>query len=174
MFDDRLEIYSPGGMADGTMIQERNIDNVPSTRSNPIIAEIFHRLDYIERRGSGLKKIRSETENLYAYTEEFVPEFRSTTTAFHVIFRNMNYDLHGANQVTGQVTGQVADDDNRIASLANFCALTRTRKEMQEFIGITSRDHFKKTFLIPMLDEGWLRMTIPDKPNSSKQKYIKV
>ncbi|MDR2266825.1 MAG: putative DNA binding domain-containing protein, partial [Christensenellaceae bacterium] len=57
MYDDRLEIYSPGGMFDGTLIQERNIDIVPSRRRNPIIAEIFHRLGFIERRGSGLKKI---------------------------------------------------------------------------------------------------------------------
>ena len=49
MYDDRLEVYSPGGMADGTLIQECDIDDVPSTRRNPIIAEMFHRLDYIER-----------------------------------------------------------------------------------------------------------------------------
>jgi ATP-dependent DNA helicase RecG len=65
MYDDRLEVYSPGGMPDGTLIQERDIEDVSSTRRNPIIAEIFHRLDYIERRGSGLKKICDETSYLY-------------------------------------------------------------------------------------------------------------
>lgn len=39
IFDDRLEIYSPGGMADGTMIQDRNIDYVPSERRNPLLAD---------------------------------------------------------------------------------------------------------------------------------------
>ena len=92
MYDDRLEIYSPGGMADGTLIQEREIDKVPSTRRNSIIAEMFHRLDYVERRGSGLKKIRTETSHLFGYAEEYAPEFRSTPTAFHVILKNMNYD----------------------------------------------------------------------------------
>jgi ATP-dependent DNA helicase RecG len=81
MFDDRLEIYSPGGMPDGTLIQERDIEEVPSTRRNPIISEIFHRLDFVERRGSGLKKIRNETANLYGYTDDFAPKFRSTRTA---------------------------------------------------------------------------------------------
>ena len=33
MFDDRLVIYSPGGMPDGTQIQERDIDDIPSTLS---------------------------------------------------------------------------------------------------------------------------------------------
>jgi ATP-dependent DNA helicase RecG len=171
MFDDRLEIYSPGGMADGTLIQEREIDSVPSTRRNPVIAEIFHRLDYVERRGSGLKKIRNETENLHNYTEEFAPEFRSTPTAFHVILKNMNYDLHGS---TEQVTEQVTEQDNRINSLIEFCASPRTRKEMQEFIGIASRVHFNYTYLVPLLESEQLRMTIPDKPNSRNQKYVKT
>jgi ATP-dependent DNA helicase RecG len=171
MFDDRLEIYSPGGMADGTLIQEREIDNVPSTRRNPIIAEIFHRLDYVERRGSGLKKIRNVTENLYGYTVEYVPIFLSTPTAFHVILKNMNYDLHGS---TEQVTEQVTEQDNRFNSLIEFCASPRTRKEMQEFIGIASRVHFNYTYLVPLLESEQLRMTIPDKPNSRNQKYVKT
>jgi ATP-dependent DNA helicase RecG len=91
MFDDRLEIYSPGGMPDGTLIQERDIEEVASTRRNPIISEIFHRLDFVERRGSGLKKIRNETANLYGYTDAFAPKFKSTRTAFHVTLKNMNY-----------------------------------------------------------------------------------
>jgi ATP-dependent DNA helicase RecG len=165
MFDDRLEIYSPGGMPDGTLIQERELDAIPSTRRNPIIAEIFHRLDYIERRGSGLKKIRLETSYLYGYTEEYAPEFRSTPTAFHVTFKNMNYNLHGK---AGQDTGQ----DNRFAALLDYCVSLRTKKEMQGFIGIASREHFEKTFLKPLLNAGQLRMALPDKPNSRNQKYV--
>jgi ATP-dependent DNA helicase RecG len=132
MFDDRLEIYSPGGMPDGTLIQEREIDDITSTRRNPIIAEIFHRLDFVERRGSGLKKIRLETSYLYGYSKDYAPEFRSTSTAFHVIFKNMNYYLHDAtSQDAGQDTGQDAGQDNRVISLLEFCTEPRTRKEMQ-------------------------------------------
>ena len=62
IFDDRLEIYSPGGMYDGTLIQDRDIGNVPSKRRNPVVADIFSRLDYMERRGSGFKKIMQAYE----------------------------------------------------------------------------------------------------------------
>ena len=58
MFDDRMEIYSPGGMYDGSFIQNIDIDNVPSRRRNPIIADIFNRLGCMERRGSGFRKIK--------------------------------------------------------------------------------------------------------------------
>ena len=56
IFDDRMEIYSPGGMPDGTLIQDRNIQGVPSIRRNPVLADIFARLGYMERSGSGLSK----------------------------------------------------------------------------------------------------------------------
>ena len=171
MFADRLEISSPGGMPDGTIIQEQDIEKVLSTRRNPIIAEIFHRLDFVERRGSGFKKIHETTAELYNYTDYFAPDFVSTRTAFHVILKNMNYDLHGS---TTQVTTQDAMQDERTERLLDFCSEPRTRDEMQQFIEIANREHFRKMILKPLLDSGKLEMTIPDKPNSRNQKYIKV
>jgi len=53
IFDDRLEIYSPGGMYDGSLVQNLHTDRIPSRRRNPIIADMFNRLSYMERRGSG-------------------------------------------------------------------------------------------------------------------------
>jgi ATP-dependent DNA helicase RecG len=174
MFDDRLEIYSPGGMPDGTLIQERDIEEVPSTRRNPIISEIFHRLDFVERRGSGLKKIRNETANLYGYTDDFAPKFKSTRTAFHVTLKNMNYDLHSDLSYNKQVAGQVTGQEDRAEKLLEYCNTPKTRREMQEFIGIASREHFNKTVLLPLLESGKLKMTIPDKPNSRNQKYVRT
>jgi ATP-dependent DNA helicase RecG len=73
MYDDRLDIYSPGGMVDGSLIQDWDIETVPSIRRNPTVADIFHRLDFAERQGSGLKRIREETSLLAGYTEENEP-----------------------------------------------------------------------------------------------------
>lgn len=52
MYDDRLEIYSPGGMMDGRLIQQLNPLTVPSKRRNPLLADFFSRLGLMERRGS--------------------------------------------------------------------------------------------------------------------------
>lgn len=91
IFDDRLEIYSPGGMYDGTLIQDRDIDNVPSKRRNPVVADIFSRLDYMERRGSGFKKIMQAYEVEPNYTEDKKPVFYSNATEFRVILKNLNF-----------------------------------------------------------------------------------
>ena len=171
MYDDRIDIYSPGGMYDGSLIQELDIEKVPSIRRNPIVADIFNRLDFSERQGSGLRKIREETSHLYGYTEEHEPEFLSTPSAFHVTMKNMNYDLRsGSTQVSTQVTTQ----DERTKRLVEFCSEPRTRDEMQQFVGIETREYFRRVILKPLLDSKILKMTIPDKPNSRNQKYVKA
>lgn len=104
MYDDRLEIHSPGGMYQGKPIQDCALDEIESIRRNPVIADLFHRMKYMERRGSGLKKILDETAKLPGYTDELKPQFRSTSTSFFVVLKNVNYMTSDAPQVTPQVT----------------------------------------------------------------------
>jgi ATP-dependent DNA helicase RecG len=96
MYDDRLEITSPGGMYKGRAVQEQDIENIESERRNPILADLFHRMRYMERRGSGLKKILDETKNLPGYTDGLKPKFRSDTS-FRVVIFNVNYKADGIN-----------------------------------------------------------------------------
>ena len=93
IFDDRMEIYSPGGMPDGSLIQERDPLMVPSTRRNPVLADIFNRLGYMERKGSGFGKIIGGYEFQINYNESTKPSFRSDRYQFTVIMPNLNYDV---------------------------------------------------------------------------------
>lgn len=86
MFDDRLEIYSPGGMIDGSTLEGKDLMSIPSRRRNPVLADIFSRLNFMERRGSGFKKI------LGAYGEsQKKPEFKTDFGNFLIVFPNENY-----------------------------------------------------------------------------------
>ena len=107
MFDDRMEIYSPGGMLDGRKVQDLDLRNVSSRRRNPIIADIFNRLKYMDRRGSGFKKILDSYEFQEHYTEEMKPEFRSSNSEFWLILRNLNYNL---NNIGNDLSAQIADN----------------------------------------------------------------
>ena len=106
IYDDRLEIYSPGGMYDGTFVQDLNPLNVSSTRRNPIIADVFARMDLMERRGSGLRKIIEAYEAEENYKEELKPEFKSTESSFITILKNLNYDTQNVTQNVTQNDGQ--------------------------------------------------------------------
>ncbi len=92
MYDDRLEITSPGGMADGIPIQDRDPLTVTSTRRNPLLADVFERLGLMERKGSGFGKIISAYEFQVNYNEKKKPIFRSDRSNFAVILPNLNYN----------------------------------------------------------------------------------
>ncbi len=67
--------------------------------------------------------------------------------------------------LTAQVTAQV------IAQVVWHCRLPRFANEIMEFLGLKHRKTFRVNYLQPLMEAGWLEMTIPDKPTSSKQKY---
>ena len=80
-----------GSLYDGTLIQERDINTVASCRRNPVIADVFAQMDFMEKRGSGLRKICRESAILPNYKEERKPTFRSEGTVFYTVFKNVNY-----------------------------------------------------------------------------------
>ncbi|MCD8018397.1 MAG: hypothetical protein LUF92_02080 [Clostridiales bacterium] len=93
IFDDRLEIYSPGGMFDGTIVQDQDTDHIASKRRNPVIADIFSRMHFMERRGSGFRKIKADYRHAVNYLPEVEPKFVSTSTSFFVTLYNLNYGV---------------------------------------------------------------------------------
>jgi len=93
MYDDRLEIYSPGGMYDGSIVQNLDTDRIPSRRRNPIIADVFNRMNYMERRGSGFKKIKGDYRKEVNYKKSLEPKFYSDDKSFWVTLYNLNYNV---------------------------------------------------------------------------------
>ncbi len=191
MFDDRLEIVSPGGMVEGIPVQDYDIDHIPSMRRNPVLADIFSRLDYMERSGSGLGKIRDAQIHSANFVPEKTPVFYSDRTHFMLTIPNLNYknekiksilEEHVRDQVGDQVRGQVRVQVRgqvreqvvgqvTVGEIINYCKLPRTRSEIQDYCGLVSRRSFNENHLKPMLEAGILKMTIPDKPNSKNQRY---
>ena len=89
MYDDRLVIYSPGSMPEGHIIQDTNIDCIPSIRRNPVIADIFAQLGYMERKGSGMGKILDPYRAQPFFSERMLPTLYSDRSQFTVTFPNM-------------------------------------------------------------------------------------
>ena len=89
MYDDRMVIYSPGSMPEGRLIQTMNLEDIPSVRRNPVIADIFAQLGYMERKGSGMGKIIKPIKALPYFEENMLPTFFSDRAQFTVTFPNM-------------------------------------------------------------------------------------
>jgi ATP-dependent DNA helicase RecG len=90
-------------------------------------------------------------------------------------------------QVAGEVTGEVSDQATRQvpdkhptstrqvtpqeASVLKATVNPSSRSALQQASALRNREHFMDSVLKPLLTNGLLEMTIPDKPRSSKQKY---
>lgn len=79
-------------MMDGRLIQHLDPMNVPSKRRNPLLADFFNRLELMERRGSGMKKIVKEYKHFEKFPGYKAPEFKSNSGEFHVTLWNLNYN----------------------------------------------------------------------------------
>jgi len=134
MYDDRLEIVSPGGMPDGKRIQDLNIDDVASIRRNPVICDIFSRLRLMERRGSGLRKIIDQ------YPENAAPSFRSTEQSFVVTLKNLNHE-----KVSTTLGDEVGVENGDDISIGNNVVMILSA--ISEEPGITQKNLASKTGL---------------------------
>jgi len=91
----KLSTYiGEGGMPDGRNIQDVDLRTVPSVRRNPLLADVFNRLGYMERQGSGLGKILDGCKNAENFTKKKSPVFYSNRAEFTLSFRNMNYGVN--------------------------------------------------------------------------------
>ena len=82
VFDDRLEVTSPGGLYNGLTFE--NAMNGHSRLRNRAIANVFCQMGLIEAWGTGLRRIRSLAEDF----ELPAPEFIETSNSFRVnLFR---------------------------------------------------------------------------------------
>ena len=58
--------------------------------------------------------------------------------------------------------------------IIQFCSIARTYKEILAHIGYKYNSKYMGTLIKPLIDMGYLELTIPDKPNSKNQRYRKT
>ena len=154
-----------------------NLSNFEPYAKNPPISKVFREISLADELGSGMR-------NTYKYTKLYsggTPEFIEGDV-FKTIIPLNDIAVGKVGPSTGSnMDGQTVHDtihdtthDDRLQKLIAFCSSAKTRDEMQNFLGITNRAHFSKTYLKPLLKSGQLKMTIPDKPHSKNQKYIRA
>lgn len=151
MYRDRMEVTNSGGL-----YGKINIDALgkvhPETR-NAALANMLELLNITENRYSGIPTMRREFLNAGLPA----PNFSVIHGEFKVVMRN----------------GYLNNSDSIDDSILDFCEIPRSRAELIEFTG-KSRNYVVKQLIAPLVECGKLKLTIPDKPKSSNQKYVRA
>ena len=166
IYTDRIEVSSPGGLPKGMKLSDLGHKSV---RRNALIADLLHRIDFIEKAGTGIKRIRDEAR------AQGCPEplFEETGFVTATFFPNP--------EVRAQAGGQLAEVTKRVGTKSGLsrdqveilkkCLHDSPISEMLAVAGRTNRTKFRDQVLNPLIEAGLIEMTIPDKPRSSKQRY---
>ena len=148
MFEDRMEIRNPGGIYGRMSIDQ--LGKVQADTRNPVLALALEVLDITENRYSGIPTIRREMKAYNLVPAEFSDERGNFVVKFY------------------KKTLENSTEEN---NLIEFCRTPRSRKEISEFLKIKSVAYAMKRYIQPLIESGKIKLTIPDTPKSTQQKY---
>lgn len=85
---------------------------------------------------------------------------------------------NGAQQKVTESSNGVAPSKVKLPGkeqdIINFCTVPRTAAEILSRMGLTNQTKNRKKHINPLVEQGRLKLTIPDKPNDPNQKYVKA
>jgi len=151
MYRDRMEIINSGGLYGKITIDA--LGKVRPETRNAALANMLELLKITENRYSGIPTMRSEFKNAGLPA----PQFSVAHGEFKVVMKN----------------GMFEENMPVTDALAEFCSTPRTREELVSFVG-KSKNYVMSHIVNPMVENGTLKLTLPDKPKSPKQKYVKA
>lgn len=151
MYRDRMEVTNSGGLYGKISIDALGKVH-PETR-NAALANMLELLNITENRYSGIPTMRREFLNAGLPA----PNFSVIHGEFKVVMRN----------------GYLNNSGSMEDSILDFCEIPRSRAELIEFTG-KSRNYVLKQLIAPLVECGKLKLTMPDKPKSSNQKYVRA
>ncbi len=97
IFDDRLEVYNPGGLPKGL---DKKDFGKKGVRRNPLIADILHRAGYVEKAGTGISRMKR------AMMERGLPEPKIEITDFFTITFYSGGVIKGLGEKLGEKLGE--------------------------------------------------------------------
>jgi ATP-dependent DNA helicase RecG len=162
LYTDRIEVSSPGGLPKGMELSDLGHKSI---RRNALIADLLHRIEFIEKAGTGIRRMRGDARDQGCPEPEF-----EETGFFTTVFRpNPAVRAQAASQSPTQSPTQSGDPVGRLLS-----ALQRgpaSSGKLRKTLGMKHRPTFRSNYLRPALEAGLIEQTIPDKPTSRLQRY---
>ena len=151
IYDDRLEIVSPGGLPNG--LSNEDIFTGKSEIRNRVVARIFKELDYIEQWGSGINRIKSLCIE-QGLKEPFIEE----TGDFVGVrfFRNSNIEKNKVSESIGKVSESIGKVSEQEKIILNYIMKHSkiTSKNVEEVIGV--KEARARRILKEMMDKNYI------------------
>ena len=203
IFDNRVEIHSPGALPNGL-----TIDDIKAGTSMPRNMFLFNNAIYLlpyTGVGSGITRALDEDINVTFMNNNKAQEFvitvwrgesnqvgnevheKSTQVEDHDTgFRHSDTDLATDHDTFVEDHDTIhsyhnTNHDTKIVSLTNkqkdivnFCSVPRTSREILERAGVVYHTKNIAKYITSLVAAGYLQMTNPDNPTASNQKYKKV
>ena len=157
MFRNRLEVINPGGLYGRITIDQ--LGNIQPDTRNPFLVTAMEAIGETENRYSGIPRIRHAMEELTLPP----PVFRESRGSFVVTLISEPIQSEKACSM---------EETNDPKGLVAFCQQPRSRAEIVSFLQISSAQYALRKYLNPLIQSGHIRMTMPEKPGSPKQKYV--
>lgn len=158
-FTDRLEIHSPGSLYGRMTVDQLGIAK-PDLR-NPALAVMAEALTDAENRYSGIPTMRKEMKE-FGLPE---PVFENRRNEFVVTLYNSNKKKEFNNHT------KMDNNCTYEEKILSFCKEPKTRAEIAAYLGKKTVFYVTDKYIMPLVRNGKLQMTIPDKPKSRNQKY---
>lgn len=165
IYTDRIEVVSPGGLPKGMTLADLGTKSV---RRNALIADLLHRIAFIEKAGTGIKRIRDEAR------EGGYPEPEWETNGFTTAIFRPNPEVRAEAEARSRRSEGPVLAQSRAQSVQVLAVLTegaRSAAELAEAISLRSKTGALKRTLSELVACGLTEYTLPDKPTSRLQRY---
>lgn len=168
VYEDRIYVWNDGEMPASLASTEKLFQKHSSKPYNPKLANVFFKSGMIEAWGRGFDKIREACQKYdgplpeYEINEEGIMVYCKACKKYQRLLYEKNYPVQNEQDGEQDLTD----------AIIKFCSVPRSSNEIIVHFNLPNRSYFKRHFLDKMLRKGILRMTIPDKPSSKKQKYF--
>ena len=177
LFSDRLEVWNPGTPPALAHAGETSPPH-GSVPGNPLLAEPLYLTKYIERMGTGtgdmIKLCRKAglAEPEFSLTDGFVITLRrKPELAFLAVGGVLQPELQSDSRAPNFFTGTKSGPSRDQVIVLSKCLDESDIVLLMASVGRSNRTKFRDQVLNPLLKDGLLTMTVPDKPRSSQQKY---
>lgn len=151
MYEDRLELENPGGLYGRITVDD--LGKASADTRNPYMAGALEIMIDTENRFSGIPTIVAELKKAGMPS----PVFIDRRGVFKVIFYKK--------------AAEQGEEINKEQEILDYCRTPRSREELADKFGFEAPTYFIKTYIAPLLLDGKIKMTMPDKPKSKFQKY---